>query len=122
MVYSSLNSEIKSARIIEDNNIYLENEVEEKARFAAGNDLAAYLKNAVKYPAHAKGKQGIVTVAFVVEKNGSLSHLKVKQSQGNELDAEAVATVFAMPNWEPAKKDGKVVRSQTELKINIRKQ
>ena len=119
MVYSSLNSEIRAAKIVEDNNIYLENEVEEKARFS---DITNYLKNAVRYPVHAKGRQGTVTIAFVVEKNGTLSHLKVKQSQGNELDAEAVATVFAMPKWEPAKKDGKTVRSQTELKINIRKQ
>lgn len=123
LVYSSLNPDmVTTTKVIEDNNIYMENEVEEKAHFITDlNDLNTYLKNTLKYPTHAKGKQGSVTITFVVEKNGSLSHLKVKESQGNELDAEAVATIFAMPNWEPAKKDGKVVRSETELKINIKK-
>lgn len=123
LVYSSLTPDIETSKVIEDNNIYFENEVEEKAHFTSEKmDLNTYLTNTVKYPNHAKNKQqGAVTVSFVVEKNGTLSHLKVKESQGNEFDAEAVATIFAMPNWTPAKKDGKVVRSETELKINIRK-
>ncbi len=122
MVYSSISQEINISRNKENSIIYKANEVDEKAHFANGDAaLANFLKENVTYPKHAKGKQGTVTICFVVEKSGAISNLKVTQSQGNELDAEAVATLFSMPRWTPAKKDGQDVRSENEIKINIRK-
>lgn len=122
LVYSSIANETKGETIIYDNSIYEQNEVDEKAHFVNGESaLTTYLKSNVSYPAQAKGKRGIVVIGFVVEKDGAISNLKVKQSQGDELDAEAVSAVYAMPKWIAAQKDGQAVRSNTELKINVSK-
>lgn len=123
LVYSSIASETATTVTLpEDNNIYEKNEVDAAAHFVNGTPaLDAYLKDSYTYPTHANGKQGNVKISFVVEKDGSLTHLKVLQSQGNDLDAEAVATVFSMPKWIPAQKEGKDVRSNNEITISIHK-
>ncbi len=63
--------------------------------------------------------QGTVFLSFVVEKDGSISNIKVIRSVERSLDSAAEACVRSMPRWIPGKQDGKTVRVQYNLPINF---
>ena len=84
--------------------------------------MAAYITNNVHYPKteKEKGIQGKVFVGFVVEKDGGISNVEVKRGIGAECDAEAIRAVKGMPNWEPGKQSGVLVRTAMVLPINFK--
>ena len=86
------------------------------------NDLVQYLGKNVKYPkkSQRKGIEGRVLVSFVVEKDGSVSNVRVIESVNDQLDTEAVRVVKKMPKWEPGMEDGKTVRVSFNLPIKFR--
>ncbi len=73
--------------------------------------MMKYLAANIKYPASAvkAKKQGRVIVAFVIQKDGSVTNARIVRSVDPELDAEALRIVKAMPNWTPGTQDGKPV-------------
>ena len=73
--------------------------------------MMKYLAANIKYPASAvkAKKQGRVIVAFVIQKDGSVTNTRIVKSVDPELDAEALRIVKAMPNWTPGTQDGKPV-------------
>jgi TonB family protein len=58
-------------------------------------------------------------VSFVVEKDGSLSQLKVVRGIGAGCDEEAIRALAAGPKWKPGKQNGNVVRQQYTVPINF---
>ena len=79
-----------------------------------GGDQAMmqFVADNVKYPQEAIDKEisGRVMVGFVVEKDGSISDVKVVKGIGGGCDEEAVRVVKAMPKWKPGMDKGKPVR------------
>jgi TonB family protein len=89
--------------------------VDEPASFpggihAWGNDLNKNLK----YPKQAQrmGIEGRVFVQFIVEKDGSLSNVKVVKGIGGGCDEEALRFVINQPKWIPGKQNGQPVRQK----------
>lgn len=78
----------------------------------------------VKYPmiAQENNIQGKVFVQFVIEKDGSVSDVKVARSVDPSLDKEAIRVVKAMPKWKPGKQRGKPVRVSYTVPINFQLQ
>ena len=76
----------------------------------------------LRYPDEAisEGIQGRVTVGFVVEKDGSVSHVEVVSGVDERLDTEAVRVVSASPKWIPGKIQGKTVRTRIVLPIEFK--
>lgn len=75
--------------------------------------LYRYLSKIVRYPAKAKeyNIQGKVVLTFVVEKDGSISNIKVKNSVSPELDNETVRVIKLAPKFIPGKnQNGEPVR------------
>ena len=61
---------------------------------------------------------GRCILKFVVEKDGSLSGIRVVRSSGNEkLDEESIRLVKTMPRWNPGKQNGENVRCRFTLDI-----
>ena len=87
--------------------------VEQMPEFPDGGmaGLMKYFQKNMRYPAEAKeaGKQGRVTVQFVVNKDGSISGARVLRGVDPLLDAEAIRLVNAMPKWKPGMQQGKLV-------------
>ena len=87
--------------------------VEQMPEFPDGGmaGLMKYFQKNMRYPAEAKeaGKQGRVTVQFVVNKDGSISGARVLRGVAPLLDAEAIRLVNAMPKWKPGMQQGKPV-------------
>ncbi len=87
------------------------------------NALMRHLVTNIVYPKESMdaNEQGRVLVAFVVEKDGSISDVKIAKSSGfDRLDAEAVRVVREMPAWAPGKHEGEVVRARFVLPVNFR--
>jgi TonB family protein len=99
--------------------------VEVMPRFPGGeNELLKFLSTNVKYPekAQAAGIQGRVICSFVVEKDGSLSNIKVLRGIEPLLDAEAIRVIKSMPVWTPGKVKDKPVRVLYTVPVTFRLQ
>lgn len=80
-----------------------------------------YIQKNLKYPkvARENNVQGKVRVAFVVEKDGSLSNIKVTESLTPETDAEAIRLIQNCPKWTPGMSRGMPVRVQYSVPIKF---
>lgn len=140
-------------KIIFDNNDTIYNVVKEVAKFPGGDsECFEFLSENIRYPRLCQyfGVQGRVIVRFVVEKDGSITHieklrgqektlseeevtsykqehpdseeqLEAGQDLGELLYEEAVRVLKEMPKWEPAKDDeGNPVRSIMSLPFMFR--
>ncbi len=87
--------------------------VEQMPQYTGGEKaMRKYVAENIKYPQEAKDKNisGRVFVGFVVEKDGSISNVKVVRGIGGGCDEEAARVIKGMPKWKPGKQDGKPVR------------
>lgn len=99
--------------------------VEQMPSFPGGNAaLMEYLSKNVKYPvvAQENGVQGRVVVSFVVERDGSITDVKVVRSVDPSLDREAARVVSSMPKWIPGKQNGSTVRVKYNVPVAFRLQ
>ncbi len=96
--------------------------VEEMPSYPGGmQSLYEYLSENIRYPVVAmeSGIQGRVYVTFVVEKDGSISDVKVLRGIGGGCDEEAVRVIKAMPKWNPGKQRGRAVRVLYNVPVNF---
>lgn len=96
--------------------------VEEMPEYPGGVPaLRQFLASSVKYPDAAikKGIQGKVYVNFVVEKDGSVSNVKIARGVDPSLNTEALRVVKLLPKWNPAKQKGEPVAVQYTVPINF---
>ncbi|MDN5287678.1 MAG: TonB family protein [Mucilaginibacter sp.] len=96
--------------------------VELVPEFPGGLDkLGAYLGKTIHYPALARenGTQGRVIITFVVEKDGSLSDVKVTRGIGSGCDEEALRVMKNSPKWKPGIQNGRFVRVQYSIPISF---
>lgn len=94
--------------------------VDTKPEFPGGPETLYndFLKKNYKMPnvANLKGK---VYITFMVEKNGTLSNIKVLRDIGYGTGEEAIRVLKLSPKWIPAKKNGKPVRWQYSFPITV---
>ena len=64
--------------------------------------------------------KGRVFASFIVEKDGSLSNIKILRDMGYGTGEEAVRVLKESPKWKPGKIDGKAVRTMYSLPISIK--
>ena len=99
--------------------------VEQMPSFPGGpSALMQYLASNIKYPvvAEENGVQGRVIVTFVVEKDGSITDVRVVKSVDPSLDKEAQRVVKSMPKWIPGKQNGSAVRVKYTVPVTFRLQ
>ena len=99
--------------------------VEEMPHFPGGAAaLQAFLSSNTKYPvvAQENGVQGRVIVSFVVERDGSITDVRVVRSVDPSLDREATRVVKSMPRWSPGKQNGSAVRVKYTVPVVFRLQ
>lgn len=99
--------------------------VEQMPAYPGGNQsLMKFLQENVNYPAKAQENnvQGRVVVSFIVEKDGSITNVKVVNSVDPSLDAEALRVVNSMPRWIPGKQNGVPVRVIYNVPISFKLQ
>ena len=73
--------------------------------------MMKYLEDNIVYPAKAKRKgiSDIVMLRLLIDRTGKIAGIDVENSVDKALIKEAIRVVSKMPNWKPAKRDGKNV-------------
>ncbi len=97
--------------------------VEQMPEFKGGEEaFMKYLSTSIKYPAIALDAaiEGIVYIEFVIEKDGTITHLNILRSVHPSLDQEAMRVIQDMPAWIPGSQNGKSVRVKFALPIRFR--
>ncbi|MCL2028056.1 MAG: TonB family protein [Bacteroidales bacterium] len=111
--------------------IEAEDEEEEHVIFQVVEDAPGYpggeeermrfLRDNIRYPAIAResGIQGTIFITFVVERDGSITDVKIVRGIGGGCDEEAIRVVQNMPRWVPGKQRGRAVRVQFMMPIRF---
>ena len=97
--------------------------VEEMPEFNGGEKgMMEFIAKTAKYPDVEQqfGHQGKVVVAFVVERDGSVSSPAVISPISPILDREAVEAVIAMPAWKPGRHNGQPVRTRMVVPVTYK--
>jgi len=95
---------------------------EENPEYNGGvESLTKFLAKNIRYPRIARedGDKGKVVMTFVIEKDGSISDIKIIKSVSKECDEEAIRVLKLTPKWKPAKQKGEFVRFQYFLPITF---
>lgn len=114
------NSDVKAVVEADPNQIFTS--VEQVPEFAGGLEkFGAYLSKNIRYPAVARENnvQGRVICTFVVERDGSLTDIKVVRGIGSGCDEEAIRVLKNSPKWKPGIQNGRPVRVQYSVPISF---
>lgn len=98
--------------------------VSEKPTFPGGDRLlVSFINETRQYPeeAYRKGIQGRVTCSFIVNTDGSISHISVLRGVEPSLNQEAIRIMSKMPEWIPGKHDGQPVPVRVVWSVPFRK-
>jgi TonB family protein len=96
--------------------------VEQLPEFSGGIEaFGKFLAANVKYPKAARDNnvQGRVIITFVVEKDGSLTDMKVVRGIGYGCDEEAVRVLKLSPAWKCGIQNGRPVKVQYSVPISF---
>lgn len=108
-----------AAVVEEDNQVYNTAGIEVKPDFPGGIEkFYKFVGNNYKTPEE-EGLKGKVYVTVVVEKDGSLTDIKVLRDIGYGTGAEAIRVLKKCPKWTPGEQNGKKVRVLYSLPITI---
>jgi len=103
----------------EDNNIYNTAGIEVKPDFPGGLEkFYKFIGKNFQVPEE-EGLKGKIFVTFVVEKDGSLTDIKVLRDIGYGTGKEAIRVLKSCPRWNPGEQNGKKVRVLYSLPISI---
>lgn len=80
-------------------------------------EMIRFIKKNLKYPKDSRTVQGKVYIEFIVNEDGSLSDFRIAKGLTDTFDNSALATVKKMPNWIPAKRDNKPIRTKMIIPI-----
>lgn len=84
-------------------------------------NLYEYFAHELRYPAEAvkDSTQGIVTVSFLIDKDGKPAQIKIQNSLGAAFDKEAMRLIANMPSWKPATLNGKPVPAKMSMPLTF---
>lgn len=90
--------------------------VDKYPQYPGGFDaFDVYLKNNLQVGS----EKGRVIATFVVEKDGSISNIKVIRAFSGQAGDEAIRVIKLMPKWKPGMNKGKTVRVQYTIPISF---
>lgn len=97
--------------------------VEDMPTFQGGglDKFRNWVMNRLKYPqiAQENNIQGKVLLAFVIEKDGTLTHIEVMQAPDRSLSDEAARVLAQSPKWAPGKQRNIPVRVKYILPVEF---
>lgn len=111
-----------SKRMVDTNAVYTA--VEKPGTFPGGIDkFYKYLEKNSKYPiATEPGEPSLrVYLTFIIEKDGSLTNVKIMRGVNSELDVEAIRLIKASAPWTPGEQSGYKVRMEYTIPIAFEK-
>jgi protein TonB len=93
---------------------------EAEPEFPGGLDkFIAYIKANFKMPKNAGDIKGRMIINFIIEKDGSVTNVKVMRGLSSDIDKEAQRVISESPKWEPDLQFGKPVRVAYSVPITL---
>ena len=112
--------------VIEDVPIYpgCENVAKSERRNCFQEQINKHVRKNFRYPeiAQEMGIQGRVYMHFVIDKDGSITDIKIARSPDRNLGIEAERIIHKLPKMTPGKQRGRPVRVPFSIPINFRLQ
>lgn len=104
---------------VNTNEVY--DSVDQSAEYPGGlNGVRRYISDNVDTSGMEGEGQLTVKLKFIVERDGTVSDVKVTQKSGNgDFDSETIRVVKKLKKWTPAKKNGENVRSYYSIPITM---
>lgn len=96
--------------------------VEQMPAFPGGEgEMQKYIYRNYRYPPMARENniQGTVFMQFVVERDGSVSEVKVLRGLSRDVDEEAIRVIKSLPKFTPGRQNGRPVRVFYNLPIRL---
>jgi TonB family protein len=112
-----------SAGPVNESTVYSFVSMENPPAYPGGiNAFYKFLGDNIKYPTEAKDKnvQGNVFVSFTVEKDGSLSDIKVDRKLGSGTDEEAIRVLKLSKRWNPGMLNGQPVKVKYNIPVQFK--
>ena len=105
--------------------VYAASDCDVRPQFFHSNEkhfLTHWVYKYLKYPASAirENVQGQVLVSFIIEKDGSVTNVKVEHGIDDRLDDEAVRVIAVSPKWIPGRIRGEKVRTRIVIPVEFR--
>lgn len=97
-------------------------QIEKQPSFPGGeSELMNFLAQNIKYPkaARNRGLQGTVLASFIVNKDGSISDVRIVRDIGRGCGKEVERVLGRMPNWIPGMADGYPVKVRFTLPVKF---
>jgi len=119
----AIKEEVIAAPVVEEEQPINIAMVEQKPEFNGGEAaLYKWLNENIVYPtiASEEGVEGRVVVEFVIDKDGSVTNVRVVRPRHPALDKEAVRVVKSMPKWIPGRNNGQPVKVTYTLPVTFR--
>ena len=108
--------------VVEDNTVHDFASIEQMPEFPGGMDkFYNYVGKNYVYPAAAReqGVSGRLILSFIVEKDGSLTDIKILRDLGMGTGDEAIRMLKRAPKWKAGIQNGRPVRVQYTLPIML---
>ena len=115
-----VNVEMSFTKIDNDDEVFVI--VDAVPQYPGGDEARLnFLRENIRYPEEARknGIQGTVYVTFIVEKDGTVSNVKIARGLNKLCDEECIRVTQLMPKWIPGKQRGKIVRVSYNMPIKF---
>lgn len=123
VVRGKMPAPVDTIRPINNDEKVLTGVVEYQPQFPGGiKACEQFIKENLRYPDTESDVQGRVIVSFMVERDGSLSDIKVVRGLDPAFDEEALRVVKMMPKWSPGATDGKISVMRYTIPIIFKKE
>ena len=120
LLFYSIDTFSQSTDKQEDTNIYSTAGLDVKPEFPEGLDkLNALVNESYLKAGFASEIKGKVVSMFVIEKDGSLSDVKILRGVDTVKAAALIQILKTLPKWNPGKQNGKTVRTLYSLPLII---
>lgn len=121
-VVSKKNDLIEKTDINDVDNDDILTKVEQMPSFTGGEKaMKKYFAENLHYHEDARKNhiRGTVFILFVIEKDGSVSHVKIAQGIEDSCDNEAMRAIKNMPTWITGQQSGKFARVRFNMPVSF---
>jgi len=109
-----------STEIYDENKIYSAAAVDIRPEMLGWITKEQFIKDNFRTPlVNGEKIEGKVYVDFIVEKDGTITNIHILRDVGHDTGKEAIRLLQNMPRWNPAKKDGIIIRCRYTMPMII---
>jgi len=113
--------EAKPKKQMETEIVTTQDAIETIAEYNGGMEsFKNFIKNNYQFPKNYIPKKGEIEASFIIERDGSLSSIKITKELQNETGKELARILNTSEKWKPGTQNGKLVRTKQYIRLFIK--